>query len=375
MKLILLLLLVFPITVFSQTGTGAQVEQMQKVLENLYHEMLPICEKLIRVAQVIAALGALLYIGYRVWKQIASAEPIDFFLLLRPFALSLAIAIFPSLVQSLNTILQPITTVTGGMVKNAHTDVDRLLKQRDLINQGKGPGVTMADPGGQQAWNDYSSTQSSGGFWSNLFSLNFSQLFKLLIATVLEVLYYAAALCIDCMRTFHLVILVILGPLVFAIAVFDGFQHTLSIWFARYINTYLWLPIANLFGAMIATVQASMLKLDITQVESGEGSTFSQTDLGYLLFMVVGVVGYVSIPSIANYVVHASGGSAVMQKVNSIVSSQFRMSKYIGGSPNSSSSFGGGSMASNTAGDDKMRQGMADAGNSNDYQNSKLSGK
>jgi hypothetical protein len=45
--------------------------------------------------------------------------------------------------------------VTGGMVKNTHADVDRLLHQRDLIDQVKGPGIAMADPGGQQAWDKY----------------------------------------------------------------------------------------------------------------------------------------------------------------------------------------------------------------------------
>jgi conjugative transposon TraJ protein len=372
MKFFITILFLYPFSLFAQ---AAQVEQMHTVLENLMNEMLPMTKDMLRVAQVIACFGSLLYIGYRVWKQIAAAEPIDFFPLLRPFALSIAIAIFPQLVNGLNGILQPVTMVTGGMVKNAHADVDRLLHQRDLIDQGKGPGIAMADPGGQEAWNNYGETHSSGGFWSSLFTLNFSQLFKLLIATILEVLYYAAALCIDCMRTFHLVILVILGPLVFAISVYDGFQHTLSIWFARYINIYLWLPIANLFGAMIGKVQASMLRLDITNVESGQGSTFSQTDLAYLLFMVIGVVGYVSIPSIANYIVHASGGSAIMGKVNSMVSSQFNISKYMGGSNSGGGGASGGSMVSNIAGNDKLNTSMADAGNSNDYQNSKISGK
>jgi hypothetical protein len=51
------------------------------------NEMLPMTKDMLRVAQVIACFGSLLHIGYRVWKQIAAAEPIDFFPLLRPFAL------------------------------------------------------------------------------------------------------------------------------------------------------------------------------------------------------------------------------------------------------------------------------------------------
>jgi conjugative transposon TraJ protein len=344
---------------------------MHTVLENLYNEMMPLCKDMVRIGQVIACFGALFYIGYRVWKNIANVEPIDFFPLLRPFALSIAIALFPQVLDTINGVLHPVTLVTNDMVKNGHADVDRLIHQRDLINQGKGPAIQYYDPGGKEAWDTYGDEHTSGGFWSNLLTLNFAQLFKLFISTLLEVLYYAASLCIDCMRTFHLVILGILGPLVFAISVYDGFQHTLSIWFARYINIYLWLPIANLFGALIAKVQAGMLRADIIEAQSGLEGTFSQTDLGYLLFMVIGIVGYVSIPSIANYVVHASGGSAIMQKANTLISQSFRYAKFASyGSSGGGGS--GGSMASNIAGNDKLSSNMADAGNSNDYQTNKL---
>jgi conjugative transposon TraJ protein len=367
MKILLSILSLFPLVCFAQGVTG-QVVQMHTVLENLYAEMMPMCGQILRVAQTIACFGALLYIGFRVWKQIASAEPIDFFPLLRPFALSIAIAIFPNVLATINGILHPVTLVTQGLVQNTHGDVDRLLHQRDLASQGKGPKELITTPGGQAAWNQYGTQDSSGGFWSSLLSLDFSQLFKMLVSTILEILYYAASLCIDCMRTFHMVILSILGPLVFALAVYDGFQHTLAIWFARYINIYLWLPIANLFGAMIAKIQTSMLQLDIAQMQQGEEGMFSGTDMAYLIFMLIGIIGYVSIPSIANYVVHASGGSAIMSKANSMISSQLGVPSFSGGG-------GGGGMSSNMAGNDKMHSNMADAANSEDLQNSKISGK
>ena len=200
----------------------------------------------------------------------------------------------------------------------------------------------------------------------------------MLLAVILEIAYYAASLCIDCMRTFHLVILAILGPLVFALAVYDGFQHTLSIWIGRYINIYLWLPIANLFGAMIARIQVAMLKTDIAALQSGQDAGFSQTDIAYLVFLVIGIIGYFSIPSIANYVVHASGGSAIMSKTNTLISSQLStISRSLSKSSNSSGSGSGssGSMSSNVPGDDRLTSSMADAGNSNAYQQNKISGK
>lgn len=140
------------------------------------------------------------------------------------------------------------------------------------------------------------------------------------MSEILRVLFEASALCIDTLRTFQMVVLSILGPLVFALSVFDGFHHTLTVWLARYINIFLWLPVANIFGSIIGRIQEKMLTLDIEQVGEYGDTFFSRTDVAYLVFMIIGIVGYFTVPSVANYIVHA-GGSALSQKVNSIFSS------------------------------------------------------
>ena len=45
---------------------------------------------------------------------------------------------------------------------------------------------------------------------------------------LLELLFQAASLTIDTIRTFFLIVLAILGPISFAISVWDGFQNTLG---------------------------------------------------------------------------------------------------------------------------------------------------
>lgn len=94
------------------------------------------------------------------------------------------------------------------------------------------------------------------------------------MAEVLKVLFEAAALCINTIRTFYMIVLAILGPLVFGIAVFDGFQHTLTVWIARYLNIFLWLPVANIFGGIMGKIQENMLKEDLQQIATN-GDTFS----------------------------------------------------------------------------------------------------
>ena len=118
----------------------------------------------------------------------------------------------------------------------------------------------------------------------------------------------------------QLIVLAILGPLVFGLAVFDGFQHTLAAWLARYINVFLWLPVANIFGAIIGKIQEQMIKVDVSQINQTGDTFFSSTDVAYLVFMVIGIVGYFTVPSIAGHIINAGGGGGLLSRVTTMAS-------------------------------------------------------
>jgi conjugative transposon TraJ protein len=201
------------------------------------------------------------------------------------------------------------------------------------------------------------------------------------MSEVLRVLFEAASLCINTIRTFYLIVLAILGPLVFGIAVFDGFQHTLTVWIARYINIFLWLPVSNIFGSIIGKIQENMLKVDIAQVQDYGDTFFSPTDTAYLIFMIIGIVGYFTVPSVANYIVHAGGGNTLLYKVTSLTSNSSRniINTASSGAGMVADSFGNaksntsGSMASNGVSGGYFNEGGGNK--SNGYMQDKLSGK
>jgi len=331
----LLLLLLLPHMVFA--GRIAEsLTGMQPVLDNVYSQMLPLCASLIGAARGIAGFAALWYIASRVWKQIAQAEPIDFYPLLRPFTLGMAILLFPSVIALMNGVMQPVVGATAAMVTDSNNAIAELLKQKeDAVKQTSAYQMYVgADgEGDQDRWYKYTHPDdpdhSNEGvfegigndvkFWMDKQSYNFRNSIKQWLSEVLEVVYAASSLCINTIRTFFLIVLAIIGPLVFGFSVFDGFQHSLHQWLARYINIFLWLPVANIFGSIIGKVQENMLKLDIAQIQSAGDTFFSSTDTAYLIFLLIGIVGYFSVPTVANYVVHAHGQNNLLTKVNSIL--------------------------------------------------------
>ncbi len=372
-------------------GVANEMKGLHGVLEQLYDEMLPLCSKLISVGQGIAGFAATWYIAARIWRHIANAEPIDFYPLFRPFVLGFAILIFPSVIAMINGVMKPTVTATSSMVEDSDKAITELLKQKEDAIKATDVWkmyVGESGSGDRDLWYKYThdnADPSDEGFFEGIgndvrfaaekIGYNFRNSIKEWMSEVLQVLYQAAALCVDTIRTFQLIVLAILGPLVFGIAVFDGFQHTLTSWIARYINIFLWLPVANIFGAIIGKVQQKMIELDIAQIQQAGDTFFSSKDMAYLVFLIIGIVGYFTVPSVANYIIHAGGAGATVQKVSSMVAT--------GGGMGRSAGMAAGAGAVETAGNlarspQYFMEGYNskdNSGNSGGYMADKLSGK
>src|SRR5690348_3168172 len=328
--------LIMPFLTYAQ-GMAGDMKGMHSVLDQLYDEMMPLCSQLIGVGQGLAGFAAMWYIAARVWRHLANAEPIDFYPLFRPFVIGFCVLIFPSILGLINGVMKPAVTATAAMVEGSDKAIAVLLQRKEeAIKQSNVWQMYVGESGSgdRDRWYKYThdnADPSDEGFFESIgndikfamskASYNFRNTVKEWMSEVLQVLFEAAALCIDTLRTFQLIVLAILGPLVFGIAVFDGFQHTLTVWLARYINIFLWLPVANIFGSIIGKIQEKMLEMDISQVQDYGDTFFSNTDIAYLVFMIIGIVGYFTVPSVANYIVHAGGGNTLLYKVTSLFGS------------------------------------------------------
>ena len=284
---------------------GAEFDNLHQVLRTLYTEMMPMCGDMIGVAKGIAGLGALFYVALRVWQTLARAEPIDVYPLLRPFALGLCILFFPMVLETINGVLSPVVQGTHKMLEKQTFSMDEYRKLRDKMEYEamvKNPETAYLvsneefDRKLDELGIAPSDMATMAGMYVERSMYNFKKWFRNMVREFLELLFAAAALLIDTLRTFFLIVLSILGPIAFAISVWDGFQSTLTQWFTRYISIYLWLPVADLFSSMLAKIQELMLKHDITQL---------QNDPTYTIDASNGV--YFTVPTVAGWIIQAGG--------------------------------------------------------------------
>ncbi|MBW3524814.1 conjugative transposon protein TraJ [Chryseobacterium sp. NKUCC03_KSP] len=298
---------------------------LHEMLRSLYDEMMPLTADMAAVAKGIAGLGALFYVALKVWQALSRAEPIDVFPLLRPFAIGLCIMFFPTMVLgTINAVMSPVVKGTHGMLETQVLDLNKLQEQKDLLEREamlRNPETAYLASDeefdkklDELGWSP-SDLATMTGMYVDRQAYKMEKAIKDWFRNLLEVLFQAAALVIDTIRTFFLIVLSILGPIAFAISVWDGFQSTLTQWLTRYISVYLWLPISDMFSSILAKIQSLILERDISML-SDPSYIPDTSNTVYIIFMLIGIVGYFTIPTVAGWVIQAGGAGNFMRNVN-----------------------------------------------------------
>ena len=299
-------------------------DNLHQVLRVLYDEMMPLCSNMTGVAKGIAGLGALFYVAAKVWQSLARAEPIDVYPLLRPFALGLCIMFFPTFVLgTINTVLSPVVKGCNQLMETQTFDMNEYRAQKDrleyeaLMRSPETAYLASDEEFDRQleelGWSP-SDMVTMTGMYMDRAAYNIKKSVRDWFRELLEMLFQAAGLIIDTLRTFFLIVLSILGPLAFAISVYDGLQSTLTQWISRYISIYLWLPVSDLFSSVLARIQTLMLQKDIEQLSDPNFIPDGSSTV-YVIFMIIGIVGYFTIPTVASWIVSAGGTSAYNRNV------------------------------------------------------------
>ncbi len=302
-----------------------QWDNLHQLLRSLYEDMMPLVVDMAAVAKGLAGLGALFYVSLKVWQALSRAEPIDVFPLLRPFALGLCIMFFPTLVLgTINAVLSPIVTGTHNILEDQVLDLNILQQQKDQLEyeamvRNPETAYMVSDEEFDKKLDELGWSPSDIGTMAGMYmdrsAYQVEKALKDWFRNVLEILFQASALVIDTIRTFFLIVLSILGPIAFAISVWDGFQTTLTQWITRYVSVYLWLPVSDLFSSMLARIQSLILERDIAMLADPNYIPDTSNTI-YIIFMIIGIIGYFTIPTVTGWIIQAGGAGNYTRNVN-----------------------------------------------------------
>lgn len=206
-----------------------EFNNLHEVLRSLYDEMLPLSADMAAVAKGLAGLGALFFVAIKVWQALSRAEPIDVYPLLRPFALGLCIMFFPTMVLgTINAVLSPIVQGTHSILEHQVLDLNDLQAKKDLLEheamiRNPETAYMVSDQEFDKKLDELGWSPSDIGTMAGMYmdrqTYQIEKIVKEWFRNLLEILFQAAALVIDTIRTFFLIVLSILGPIAFAISV------------------------------------------------------------------------------------------------------------------------------------------------------------
>ena len=265
---------------------------------------------LVDMARAIGGIAAFFYISKRIYEQLIADNPVSILPLLRPFALVLVITFWGPFVNLLLAPTKGLTKLSEEVyadkkhiVQNRLNDKQQAILSTDLPSfyENEEKEADLWDKGVNLILTTYNII--SGRAIQNQINFYMMDATRQLLESFFEVLVYLIAF----LRTVFCVLLVIFGPLVFALSIFDGFQDNYLQWIARFINVNLYLPIALLILSIVQEILIYVLEVEITQINSMLIYQPQMFFVSNLIVPVCGIIGMAMVPKIASWIVQASG--------------------------------------------------------------------
>ncbi len=265
---------------------------------------------LVDMARAIGGIAAFLFIAKRIFEQLIADNPIVLLPLLRPFALVLVISFWGAFIQILLVPTQGLTHLSEEIYNGQQPLVSEKLQEKQsailmtdlpLFVENEEKEADLWDKGINVLLTTYNIV--SGRSLRNQISYYIMEGLRQVTEVVFEVVVYLIAF----LRTIFCVLLVIFGPLVFAISIFDGFQESYLQWIARFVNVNLYLPIAMIILSLTQHLLIYVLDFEINLINSMGMYQSSLFFVSGLIVPVCGICGLVMVPKIATWIVNASG--------------------------------------------------------------------
>lgn len=265
---------------------------------------------LVGMARAIGGIAAFFYISKRIYEQLIADSPVFLLPLLRPFALVLVLTFWGPFINLLMAPTKGLTHLSESVYADKkHLVAEKLEEKQDailtvdmpLFYENEEKEAALWDKGINLLLTTYNII--SGRALQHQINFYIMDALRQVLESLFEVLVYLIAF----LRTVFCVLLVIFGPLVFALSIFDGFQDNYLQWIARFINVNLYLPIALIMLSLVQEVLIFVLDAEIAQIKSMPLYVPSLFYVSNLVVPVCGIIGIIMVPKIASWIVQASG--------------------------------------------------------------------
>jgi len=309
-------------------------ESLTSGLNNVYETAVDYADALSATAQLICGIAAMLYIGSKLWRTWAKGEPIDFYSMLRPFAVGLLILFFTGFTKVLDALVAPVEAATvyvkdsaSERVSNSYNEYFQLQKK---IMDRKAEIEAASSTEGEKlsVWRTISKNISD--IKDNVLNATEnvgSAVFQFLVdlgSVVVDIFSMATVYFYKIYVLTAKIVLVLIGPFALALSVLPGFKDNLKAWVAQYINVSLYIPICNIIGFVQSMIVsecfygpgADSMRDILSQPATTETLTSitASTTMIQICGMLLGIIAimlYSHVPTFANWILKGDGSGGL----------------------------------------------------------------
>lgn len=303
-------------------------ERLNQILDSCTNEM----GGIMSASFMLCGLFALFYIGNIVWQSWCKGDSINIYALFRPFVIGLIILHFNSFVKVLDGLCQWINKPTVELVRNySSTNLTEMVKSLEMGGEvmmntkermpGEGAALNFV-------WDSVTGlfhkkgeegAETVDASWKDDLANIIVSLFMNRIVNFLSIISSLCGAAILTAAFVSKLILIYLGPYAFALSLTPYFSRSLPSWLGRYITVSLYAPCINIvcFAIMCIYHNASPV--------FQQGAEFG---FGYFFFLSLAAsLSFLSVPSIANYVVESCGAGGITSESRGVVRKLVQLTK------------------------------------------------
>lgn len=284
------------------------IDNINNILQQILNDFLAASSELIFSAKIIAGIGAIIlaFITFRKMQMEGNTEAMNGFFI-KLFLVAIGIGFYGTFISFINA---PLNIVSANVKQISHEQYEETTNVfTEMYENPGGSGSvnneqydseiqTLLGEDDQSLSSDndsvsiYNMVQNTSEFIHGVF---FQVVFQILsfIASI-------ALVILNVVRTFFLIVLSLFGVFVIAISIYPSLEGSFGQWLQKYINVYLWLPIAYILDGVLSKI--FMYHQESNALDPGSLPSYYMVNL----LALCTIISYATVPTMSSWIVNAS---------------------------------------------------------------------
>ena len=303
-------------------------KELMKMFEQMYNHILTDMGMYVADAQALCAIFMLIYFAIKLYPVIAGERKLEIVPLLRPFAIAMVLMLWGPTVSAIKFPMDVISGKAKAKFYTEFDEVDRLSRKRYKLIDDVAKELIETSLEVERAEKESDKKpffdfgidiepimKKIAGMWL-LVQSKIKFMLVQLMERIVIIFFQMCVYFIFFIQIIFSSILVILGPLSFAISVLPAFRDTWVNWVSRFISVSLYSAIAYIVLTTVTKVLQFGLEREISSLQ-----TIMNNDYAFIMYVshmsgdmtlytvcaLLGGVSLLTVPVISTWIVQTSG--------------------------------------------------------------------